>query len=766
MIEDFYIDPSLGYPSREHPSEYQVGFFILADDDMAQRFRQMLWQNGLHIRPTSYLPSKKPEFTHFTFVSAPDSRLDKAGIYKRLRSLCKRYCANPSGQSEDSPDYETWELAFDNYLQDYRNQHYASETERHAPEMFDKGKAYELIQSSQYQQAESYLDSFATDAPPFLVPAYLIFLYHAWERSGRVIETHKRYASEISAGDVDHRVVEWIVQAYLNGSPARPEEALAVLDDFLPEFQRQGIAEQLLTLRAQARALQGQLPQTLADLHDYVTGISEEDLNARVGDLLDVVSGLTASASEIQCLLDTIASRLDPSARWRIELERSRVAHRADLPNEALTHLQTIIDESPSDLSSVDLDALRLSAVDLHLALGDARAAVDVLKSITFEDFSSDERRAYWNLQGQALAKLNDEGGALEALHQAYEAGTRRPEVLRLLAHLAYREGDSRLAWRVYTDLLHTGFDPSPEDRLYAGILVYYEEDDPFQALDYLRPTLAELPAEVLPTETLPMAYETLTGCLLDIQASAEEIADVVASWADFLVWNNDLEGLIELVERIPRLRLDPPTTFDLLEAIEPVAQSDPVGRERLVEAYTGLYWNEVDISLRQSKPLPAYTLDLRRALFALDREQFNFAQGYLEEELKRARDAELIEDEFKLEYPEPEPLDLQDCWVAVAGGYAPMRRRVQEILETEHKLDRFTEVPPAWEAHLDETRVREAVQGADLIVVVPRCMKHSGSDALKAVVGGSALEKRIRYAAGKGQSSVLRVVREYFEGQ
>jgi hypothetical protein len=319
------------------------------------------------------------------------------------------------------------------------------------------------------------------------------------------------------------------------------------------------------------------------------------------------------------------------------------------------------------------------------------------------------------------------------------------------------------LAWRVYTDLLHTGFEPSLEDRLYAGILAYYEENDPIQAVDYLRPALAGLPLDALPAETLLMAYETLVGCLRDMQAPPEELTNAVASWIDLLVAEKDLDGLVELIDRTTEMELDRPRTFGLLEAIEPVLYDYPEGRERLVEAYTGLFWREVEISLRQGKPLPEYTLALRRGLFTLDRERFDFAQEYLEEGLAQAREAELVEADFAPEPSEPERLDLSGRWVALVGGYAPMRRRVREILTNEHNLERFTEVPPSWEERVDQSRVAEAVRGADLIVVVHRCIKHDGTDALKAVVDGTVLEDRVEYADGKGQSSVIRAVRGYF---
>jgi len=57
---------------------------------------------------------------------------------------------------------------------------------------------------------------------------------------------------------------------------------------------------------------------------------------------------------------------------------------------------------------------------------------------------------------------------------------------------------------------------------------------------------------------------------------------------------------------------------------------------------------------------------------------------------------------------------------------------------------------------------MRDLNSGADLVVVVHRCIKHDGTDTLKAVVDGTALENRIEYADGKGQSSIIRAVRNH----
>jgi len=174
----------------------------------------------------------------------------------------------------------------------------------------------------------------------------------------------------------------------------------------------------------------------------------------------------------------------------------------------------------------------------------------------------------------------------------------------------------------------------------------------------------------------------------------------------------------------------------------------------------------EVDVSLRHEQVLPAYILDLRRGLFELDRQQFEFAEEYVRDELHRARAAELLEATFDLEPSAPTQMDLSHRRITLVGGYEPVRKRVREILFTAHHLDQMSEIPPSWEASVDKSRVVQAVRDSDLILVVHRCIKHDGTDSLAAAVNGTELESRVRYAAGKGQSSIIRAIRDYFAGR
>ena len=58
-----------------------------------------------------------------------------------------------------------------------------------------------------------------------------------------------------------------------------------------------------------------------------------------------------------------------------------------------------------------------------------------------------------------------------------------------------------------------------------------------------------------------------------------------------------------------------------------------------------------------------------------------------------------------------------------------------------------------------------KVVCDADLIVVGHRCIKRDDSEALRAIVEGTALDVRVWYAAGKKQSSVICMMWEYFDG-
>ncbi len=752
MIEAFDIDINLGKPD-------QIGLFIRADMQMTRRFLSNVWRDGL--RSVPLLPSKKSGFTYFTYISIPDSGLDKAGIRQRLLPLCHANCSTMPATTS-APDYDDWKANFDNYVKNYQRQPIVSPA-KSSTDIFNKTHAYDMIQNQQYEKAKEYLNRFTTDSPPALLPAYLIYLHHQRECPEDVATTYKRYVSHLQAGDIDRRVVEWIIESYLKLSPPQPEQSLAVLDDFLPEFQRQGVAERLLALRAQARVLQGKLPQTVPELQKFITQASEQILQERLDDLLDLITGQPATAqAEVTALLDDLQARLDTPHHWSIYLARSTVAHQAGNLNEALTYLHTVLDTSPPGLAEFDPDRIRLQAAGWHLTLEQPQESLGMLDSIAGSNLNEDEQRVYWELLGQVQAATEQPEEALNSLHRAYQLGAQSSKIIRLLARLAYQAEDLSLAQRAYTDLFQRGFEPDTQDYLYAGIIAWFDSD-PVQTVDHLRPILSEFPSRQIPPDTLLLACEALVDSLPDVNAPAGEITTAVGEWTDLLVAQNNLKGLHRLAERISTLGLERATIYNLLDPIEPALIDQPDSRTRLAQTYSQLLFAEIDLALSRKQSLPGYILDLRRGLLALDQTQFDAAQQYLEDKLVSARQTQLIETDFTLEPTARPRLDLNDKWVALIGGYEKVRHRVRDILTQDYSLGKFTEVAPSWEESISEKKVRAAVAGADLIVVVHRCVKHDGADTLNAVVERTELAERVCYAAGKGQSSIIRAVEEYF---
>jgi hypothetical protein len=235
IIDDYHIDPRWGYDN-------QVGLYIQGEEQTVRQFYWALQQAGFQCFPGSK-PPDRPEFSHFAYVSIRDKAINEQGNAEKLYNFCKKHC--PSCP-HPPPPYKTWRISFDASINDYKMKNF-TQSPSLSSASFDKPHAYALIASSHYDEAEAYLQRFADDVPAALVPTYLVYLYHEWHHPEKVIATHHRYEDSFRASDPDHHVVMWIAEAYL--AQEQPDRAMSVLNEFLPEFQRQGVAEALLILR-------------------------------------------------------------------------------------------------------------------------------------------------------------------------------------------------------------------------------------------------------------------------------------------------------------------------------------------------------------------------------------------------------------------------------------------------------------------------------------------------------------------------------------
>jgi hypothetical protein len=294
----------------------------------------------------------------------------------------------------------------------------------------------------------------------------------------------------------------------------------------------------------------------------------------------------------------------------------------------------------------------------LYFETNQTQKAADSLTAFTPETLNRVEQQAYWRLLGQASLNL-DAPTALDALRQAYELGSRQPEVLQPLARLAYRAEDWDLARLVYDELLQGSFEPRPEDYLYAGTLAWLS-GQPEEAVERLH-HLADMPDATLPASAVALAYEAWVNGLAETNAATDQQVSAISAWTDWLIVQHDLEGLLALADYILQAGFDRMTTFTLLEPLETALAEDASGKEKLVLAYMELFVVEVNESLRWELPLPDYILYLRRALFELDRAQFDFAQEYLQEELVRAHAAEILAADFEVEPAEEARLNLSN---------------------------------------------------------------------------------------------------------
>jgi len=746
MIERFEIDATRGSPN-------QVGLFVFAAVGMVEQFAHNLRQAGFLVR---FMPSRRGGYSHFSYISTPDRNSAPEAIKQLLLPECQKYVTATPANATVS--YADWQTAFNQYVRQYGALRFASSTTTTTTK-FDKALTYRLIQENRFEETEAYLRRFTMDAPSGLVLAYWIALYAAWAKPAKIIEIYGRYQAIFRASDIDRRVAEWVVDAYLRVTPPQPEAAIAVLDDYLPDFQRQGLAEPLLALRAQARALLGHIPQTIPELRAFIAHSPKDILVGQLSPLLETLTGLVAPRGEIFDLLTTLEAVLPSDLRWRVIVARSLAARQANQPGEALRYLQNLFQNLPPTLTQTEVAGLRLNAAYLAKQAEKMDEARQWLADISAEQLGVADERGYWELRGQLNLQAGDAEAALIALTRAYELGHRATGILQSLAQLAYQANDHALAAQVYRELLATGFEPSLTDHLRAGVLAWLA-DDWHKALIHLRVGLRDSQLERRTVE--PLAYLAWVKSLLATRTGGDEVVEAFHEWLDALFAQQQFTEVKGYLALLIEARLGRATQFALLEPLETITTIIPDLGIQLAAHYERLFCEEIENCLRQVHSLPEYVTNLRRGLFILDRARFEFLQEYLGDELHRAQAADLVPTDFTLETP-TSALNLRTRWVALVGGYEQVRKRVREHLEQDFHLGRFTEVPPSWEAHIDQHWVAEAVLGADLIVVMHRCIKHDGTDALKAALTGTQFEGRVRYAPGKGHSSVIQTVQQFF---
>lgn len=247
--------------------------------------------------------------------------------------------------------------------------------------------------------------------------------------------------------------------------------------------------------------------------------------------------------------------------------------------------------------------------------------------------------------------------------------------------------------------------------------------------------------------------------------ADQEEQKQLCAYWIESAIYRHSLDAFRSITTFILRQEQWPfEARFTLIDPLEAeiVEHIEAKGlKGELANAYVTHLVSEIDRCIRLQQPLPSYADDLRRALYYLDPKQFDFIDYYIRESIEDARKRALVETEFTL-VPEPVRLDLRGKRITLIGGNERVRRQVEQLVYDQFSLEDLREVAPSWEQRVDKEKVKYAVNGADLIVVVWKQMKHDMKDALD-----TCLDKKqkqlVRYPLGHGTSSIIRVIHDFF---
>lgn len=105
---------------------------------------------------------------------------------------------------------------------------------------------------------------------------------------------------------------------------------------------------------------------------------------------------------------------------------------------------------------------------------------------------------------------------------------------------------------------------------------------------------------------------------------------------------------------------------------------------------------------------------------------------------------------------PTQRDLKLRGKVIVVLGGRRSTRERVVRELRIEHGAKEVRQIPPSWEAQLDEQSVRARTENADFVVQITDCIKHDAQQIIRSVLKSGA---RFEHVPTQGGAS--RIARE-----
>jgi len=142
--------------------------------------------------------------------------------------------------------------------------------------------------------------------------------------------------------------------------------------------------------------------------------------------------------------------------------------------------------------------------------------------------------------------------------------------------------------------------------------------------------------------------------------------------------------------------------------------------------------------------------------LWVHSRRSFDELNSLYREQKRKMASEELLQDSLPtLELKGPSA-DLSGRRVVLVGGHSRMRARVEDILRDDGGLEELVVVEPSWERNRRQVDIDDCVRGADLVVVVTGCMKHSTSIMVDSALKRLGLQDCLLKPPGRGHTSVV----------
>jgi thioredoxin-like negative regulator of GroEL len=572
--------------------------------------------------------------------------------------------------------------------------------------------------------------------PPLSRLRARIAQYARWQQYANIVALCAEQRQDVLALPASALLVSQLFEAHVMLARETGDETLEatgreLVRDFLPELERLRQADEIrVKLQAGRSAPSNGEQDGQTTLHEQLASLVEVAPVERVTMLEQLRARYPQSSAIRIALADTFAV-LGETDR-ALELYRSQRAE------------ASVLDR----------------VVELLLTTGRYREALLELADRT------ELSPRLTGLRGVAMAALGDTAQARPLLEQAWEANERSPLIALPLARVLAQANDLERAAEPY----QIAFEITPEAlnaddlRVMADIALgggFGDLSNEDQAV-YLDRYIAHTGRRLRETPNAASVFKQR----VELRRTAEypeQLQESLADWLEYLAEtanHPELDAATALLRDLRREgAITYQTQFELLEGIEPLANAIPGLGDLLALEYQAIALDELTLSLRQSRMLPAYIADIRRALHFLNLDLADQLAVEIEQQRQSLLERDMAVPEQVIEVVQP--LDLAGISLTIVGGHGSMRREVERELREQYGLIDYLEIAPSSENRVDRNLVRDRVVGRNLIVVITGYTGHDLTKLVRDLQSKGELTGRVIWPKSRGKSGVVGAIME-----